>query len=170
LNTTTALFWTLPIAAAAHVFEEFAFPGGFKAWYARYRPETATSFTPAFAIGINALLLVLCSIPLLAGPIPRSVALWLTLAAVLAGNTIFHARATLKMREYSPGLVSALLLYVPLAVVGFIHFLRTGDASMGTAISAALIGGAYNVFAARNHRRRARRSGDQTPKPGSQGV
>jgi uncharacterized membrane protein YccC len=86
---------------------------------------------------------------------------------VLAGNTIFHARATLKMREYSPGLVSALLLYVPLAVVGFTHFLRTGDASMGTAVSAVLIGSAYNVFAARNHRRRARRHGDQTIEPGS---
>jgi hypothetical protein len=42
----TLFFWALPIAAAAHVFEEFAFPGGFKEWYARYRPETATSFTP----------------------------------------------------------------------------------------------------------------------------
>jgi hypothetical protein len=167
VNTTTALFWTLPIAAAAHVFEEFAFPGGFKEWYARYRPETATSFTPVFAIGINTLLLVLCSIPLLGGPTPRSVALWLTLAAVLVGNTIFHARATLKMGEYSPGLVTALLLYLPLGIIGFTHFLRAGYASAGTAISAALIGGAYNVFAANNHRRRARRHAEQTIEPGS---
>jgi hypothetical protein len=167
VNTTTALFWALPIAAAAHVFEEFGFPGGFKEWYARYRPETAISFTPAFAIGINALLLVLCSIPLLLGLTPQAVALWLTIAAVLVGNTIFHARATLKMREYSPGLVTALLLYLPLGIVGFNHFLRAGYASVGTAISAALIGAAYNVFSANNHRRRARRQGDQTSKPGS---
>src|SRR4051812_11952887 len=122
----SVLFWALPIAAAAHIFEEFVFPGGFKAWYARYRPETATSFTPAFAIGINALLLVGCVSPLLNGTSPQSIALWLTLAALLVGNMGFHARAALKMREYSPGLVTALLLYLPLGVVGFIHFLRTG--------------------------------------------
>jgi uncharacterized protein with HXXEE motif len=154
---TNALLWVLPIAAAAHVFEEFVFPGGFKAWYSRYRPETATSFTPAFAIGINALLLVGCSLPLLSGPTPQAVSLWLTLAAVVAGNAVFHARATLRMREYSPGVVTGLFLYVPLAVVGFIHFVRVGQASLGTAIVAALIGGSYNFFTVMNHRRRARR-------------
>jgi hypothetical protein len=153
----TLYFWALPIAAAAHVFEEFVFPGGFKEWYARYRPETATSFTPAFAVGINAFLLVACSAPLLLGPTPRSVALWLTLAAVLAGNAVFHARATLRMREYSPGLVTALLLYLPLAILGFTHFLRLGQASAGTAVSAALIGVSYSFFSTFNHRRRARR-------------
>jgi uncharacterized protein with HXXEE motif len=152
----TTLFWALLLAAAAHVFEEFVFPGGFKAWYARYRPETATSFTPRFAIGINALLLVGCSLPLLSGPTPQVIALWLTLAAVVAGNAVFHARATLKMREYSPGLVTALFLYVPLAVLGFIHFVRVGEASWGTAIVAALLGGSYDLFSVMNHRRRAR--------------
>jgi len=160
----TLLFWALPLAAAAHIFEEFVFPGGFKTWYARYRPETATSFTPAFAIGINALLLVGCMSPLINGASPQSIALWLTLAALLVGNMGFHARAALKMREYSPGLVTALLLYLPLGVVGFIHFLRTGQASAGTAIVAALLGGAYNFYSAMNHRRRARRAG-QTPAP-----
>jgi len=154
----TALFWALLLAAAAHIFEEFVFPGGFKAWYARYRPETATSFTPGFAIGINALLLVGCSLPLLNGRTPQMVALWLTLAAVVAGNAVFHARATFRMREYSPGLATALLLYVPLAVLGYVHFVRAGEASSGTAITAALLGGSYNVFSAMNHRRRARQA------------
>jgi Protein of unknown function with HXXEE motif len=157
----TFLLKALPLAAAAHVFEEFVFPGGFKAWYARYRPETAVSFTPTFAIGINALFLVACSLPLLSGPTPQAVSLWLTLAALVVGNAVFHARATLKMREYSPGLVTSLLLYVPLAVLGFIHFVRVGEASSGTAIAAALLGGSFNVFTAINHRRRARR----VPKP-----
>lgn len=154
----TVLFFALLLAAAAHVFEEFVFPGGFKAWYARYRPETATSFTPRFAIGINALLLMVCSLPLLSGPTPQAVALWLTVAALVAGNAVFHARATVRMREYSPGLVTGLLLYVPLAIVGFVHFIRTGEASWGTAIVAALLGGSYNVFTVMNHRRRARRA------------
>jgi hypothetical protein len=48
------LSWALPIAAAAHVFEEFVFPGGFKEWYGRYRPETIHSFTPTFAVVIRA--------------------------------------------------------------------------------------------------------------------
>jgi uncharacterized protein with HXXEE motif len=165
VDVDAALFWALPIAAAAHVFEEFVFPGGFKRWYARYRPETAVSFTPAFAVGINALMLVGCSLPLLQGPVPQSIALWLTLAALLAGNAVFHARATLKMREYSPGLATALLLYLPLAAIGFAHFLRTGEASMGTAVAAALLGGSYSFWSAMNHRRRARRRGGPAPEP-----
>ena len=95
--------------------------------------------------------------PLLLGPTPRSVALWLTIAALLAGNSVFHARATLRMREYSPGLVTALLFYLPLAVLGFTYFLRAGEASVGTAVSAALIGVSYSFISTFNHRRRARR-------------
>jgi hypothetical protein len=153
----TFLLKALPLAAAAHVFEEFVFPGGFRAWYARYRPETAVSFTTTFAVGINALFLVVCSLPLLSVPSPQAIALWLTLAAVVFGNAVFHARGTLKMREYSPGVVTGVLLYMPLAVVGFLHFVQVGEATLGTAIVAALLGGSYSLFTVINHRRRARR-------------
>jgi hypothetical protein len=40
------LFW-LPLAAAgAHDFEEFAWPGGFRAWYREYRPDHPRRYSP----------------------------------------------------------------------------------------------------------------------------
>lgn len=151
------LAWAPLVAVAAHIVEEFVFPGGFFAWYRRYSPEAAVSFTPAYAVGINGLLVALCLAIPLQGVGPRGVALWLTIAAVLVGNTVFHVRATIRGREYSPGLVTSLLLYVPLGIYGYAYFVRSGRASLGTALSAAVLGGSYNFISASIHRRRARR-------------
>jgi hypothetical protein len=94
---------------------------------------------------------------------PRGSALWLTIAAVLVANAMFHVRATLRMREYSPGLVTSLSLYLPLGIYGYLYLVRSGQASVGTAVLAALLGGSYNWISAGMHRRRARRvAGDST--------
>ncbi len=153
-----ALRWAPFVSACLHVTEEFFLPGGFPAWYRRYRPETAASFTVRFAIVVNVILLAVCLTLALLPPGPRTVAFWLTVVALLAANVGFHLVATIRMREYSPGVVTAVLCYAPLAIVGFAHYLSTGQASWGTAIGAVLLGGSYNFFTARNHRRRARRA------------
>jgi uncharacterized protein with HXXEE motif len=154
--TTSMFFWALPAAALAHIFEEFVYPGGFTAWYARYRPETALSFTRGFAIGINVALVAGCAAPLVSRP-PQSVALWLTLAALVAGNALFHVRGVYVLRSYSPGVITSVLLYLPLAIAGYPHFLRSAEASPGTALAALVLGGSYNFISAWRHRLRARR-------------
>lgn len=157
------LAWAPAAAVGAHIFEEFVYPGGFSAWYRRYRPDAALSFTPRFAFWINALLVGVCLLIPLQGLGPNGVALWLTVAALLAGNAMFHLRATLRGREYSPGLVTSVSMYLPLAVFGYVHLLRSGRASLGTAASAAILGGSYNFISAWLHRRRARRGPSPTP-------
>lgn len=154
--TTSQLFWALPAAALAHIFEEFVYPGGFTAWYARYRPETALTFTRGFAIGINVALVVGCAAPIISRP-PQSVALWLTMAALVAGNALFHLRAAYKMRVYSPGVITSVLLYLPIAAAGYPHFVRSGEASPGTALAAFVLGGSYNFISAYRTRALARR-------------
>ena len=52
----TWIFWAPLCAASLHIFEEFVLPGGFAAWYRRYRPEIQKSITPRFLVIINALL------------------------------------------------------------------------------------------------------------------
>jgi len=142
----------------AHIVEEFVFPGGFSEWYRRYRPEAAVSFTPRFAVGINALLVAVCLLIPLQGIGRQGAALWLTVAAVLIANAVFHLRATFRTREYSPGVVTATLLYAPLAAYGYGAFVRSGRASVGTAICAAVLGGSFNFVSAWLHHRRARRA------------
>jgi hypothetical protein len=150
--------WAPAVATVIHIFEEFVFPGGFTAWYRRYRPDAALSFTPRFAVTINALLLGVSLLIPLQGLGPSGVALWLVVAALLVGNALFHIRATLSAREYSPGLVTSVLGYLPLGILGYIYFLRSGRASLGTAVSSAVLGGSYNLISVWLHRRRARRA------------
>ncbi len=149
------LFW-MPLAAASiHIFEEFVWPGGFASWYREYRPEISRSISPGFLAGINALLLCLCAIAGVAGATPRSTSLFLTVVAVLAGNALFHITATIRMRRYSPGVVSGVVLYLPLALAAFPIVLHARLASPETAMVSAAMGLSYQFFSSLNHRRRA---------------
>ena len=151
------LNWSLAIAAAIHIAEEFGFPGGFKTWYITYKPEIARSISDRFLVFINALLMVFSITVAVAMYFPsgNGVAAWLTLAALLFANAIFHIVGAIKTRQYSPGMISGIVLYIPLAVYGYPHFVRSGQASIGTAFFAMLIGGSYHFIAYLNHRRRA---------------
>ena len=152
------LAWSLLCAALIHIIEEFVWPGGFKAWYRVYLPGIAASVTDRFLIGINGVLLGFSALVALAVQAPHGngVAAWLSLAALLFCNGFFHALGTVQTRRYSPGVISGMLLYVPLAVYGFTHYVRSGRASVPTALFAVLIGGSYHFVSYMNHLRRAR--------------
>src|SRR5258705_4472400 len=123
------LNWSLAIAAAIHISEEFAFPGGFKTWYLTYKPEIARSISNRFLVFINALLMVFSISVALAMYFSKGngMAAWLTLAALLFSNAIFHVIGAVRTRRYSPGMISGIVLYLPLALYGFPHFVTTGQ-------------------------------------------
>jgi len=152
------LAWSLAGAASIHIFEEFVFPGGFKSWWCAYRPEIAASVSNGFLVMINAVLLGFSVMVALAVQAPRGngVAAWLALAALLFSNAVFHIIGAFQTKRYSPGMISGIVLYFPIAIYGFVHFLQIGRASISTALWAALIGGSYHFISFANHRRRAR--------------
>jgi len=146
----------LPLGAVVlHLIEEFAWPGGFPAWYRRYVPSGAASITTSRLLRVNALFVAMAAVAGILFPRPYGVALWLIVASIGAANAFFHLWATVKMREYSPGLVTGLLLYLPLAAYGFYAFAVKGLASRSTLAQAALVGPAYHLYLAYRHRRRA---------------
>lgn len=166
--------WWAPLGAAAlHIVEEFVWPGGFAAWDRTYRPEIAASITTRLHVIVNAALLYLCfavavagqpdGVLTLGGTRMRSVphawapAAWIGLAALLASNTAFHIAGAMKTRRYSPGIVTGIVLYLPLAVCGYWYFLSTGQISPLTAVIATAVGGSYHMWAALAHRARAAR-------------
>ena len=151
------LSWSLAGAASIHIIEEFVFPGGFKAWWCAYKPNIAASVSNRFLIIVNGILIGFSVIVALAVSAPKGngVAAWLTLAALLFSNAIFHIIGAVQTKRYSPGMISGIVLYIPLAIYGFAHFLRSGQASMGTALLAFAIGGSYHFISFANHRRRA---------------
>lgn len=135
------LYWAPLAAASLHIVEEFVYPGGFAAWDRSYRPELSRTITGRFHLTINGLLLVACydvwalRSGTMGGP------LWLTVMALLFANAVWHLVGSVKSRTYSPGVVTGLMLYVPLTVYGYARFLRTGQVSVPTALLACAVGG-----------------------------
>jgi hypothetical protein len=156
MSPTSPLFLWLPLTAvAAHLVEEFVWPGGFADWYRAYRPERASSVTARLLVVINAVLVVIALVPPVLGPSPRGLAMWLVVAAIGAVNALFHLWATLRGRAYSPGVVTGALGYLPLAALGWNVLVQSGIVSPGTTIQAVVVGAGFHVWSAWNHRRRA---------------
>lgn len=138
--------WSLFIAACAHEIEEFAWPGGFRAWYIGYSPHVEPTMTPRFLIGINALVLAAAALAAIYFKSPAMRLLWLAVASSVGINGVWHLQATLRTRRYSPGVVTGTILYIPLVSYAFLHFVRCGWASPREALSAASYGAAYWIF------------------------
>jgi hypothetical protein len=145
------LLWAPLAAACAHIVEEFAWPGGFMAWYREYRGPAASRITPRFLVFINAALLIGCWDAAAATDTPVTRAFWLAMCAVLGANGCWHVWAAVRTRRYSPGVVTGVLLYIPLAAYGFATSIGSGRVAAGTAAASALIGASYPIWSAIFH-------------------
>jgi hypothetical protein len=153
---TDWLAWAPLAAACCHMFEEFVWPGGFPEWYRRYRPD-ASRITPRMLVILNAALLAACLNYALMARTTLG-AIWLLgLSALLCSNGLWHAWASVKTHTVSPGVVTGILLYVPLMIVEFNWYLRTGRVNFRAAAAAAVAGGSYQVWSALYHRGAAKR-------------
>jgi hypothetical protein len=156
------LWWAPLFAVLAHIAEEFVYPGGFADWDRAYRPHYRSGITARVLIVVNVGLIALCvgiaasedEISFgafhLRGFLPARYAVveWLTLAALLFANAIFHLKGTVETGRVSPGVGTGVLFYIPLATYGFWYFISAGRISPGAALLAALIGGSYEVWPA----------------------
>ena len=148
-----ALLWGPLVAASLHIFEEFVWPGGFLQWYLKYR-ENPKTVNRNFLLLINAALLLALLTGAMAGRRERSVALLLTISALLFANGCWHIWASYKSRSYSPGTITGTLLYLPLGVFEYLSWIRLREASVGTAVFALIIGCSYPLWSANYHKRR----------------
>jgi hypothetical protein len=127
---TTSVSLLIVLCAAIHVAEEYFC--GWLAWTAQFvRGVTRTHFV----VG-NALFLALC----VAGVVLPDPAFRLSLAALLLWNALVHLVPTVVRREYSPGVVSALLLYVPLGVHAYAGALHGSMATSRQVIASVPMG------------------------------
>ena len=104
--------WATLAAASLHISEEFVIPGGFRAWYTRYRPNSSRITTRMLVI-VNVALLIACTNVALLGRLPLGIAYWMMMSAVLCSNGIWHAWANYKSHAYSLGVVTGVLIYAP---------------------------------------------------------
>jgi hypothetical protein len=145
------LIWAPLAAASVHIFEEFAWPGGFPRWYQRYRAN-AKSVNGRFLFIINAGLLITLLEGALASRTPVGVALLLTFSAILFSNGCWHLWASHVSHSYSPGAITGTLLYLPLPLFEYAGWMQLGHASAWTAILAFAVGSSYPMWSARYHK------------------
>ena len=135
------IFFVILAAAVLHVFEEYAWPGGFPAFMRRMAPRFAPAVTTPFAVVINGAFLLLCAIATLIGP--AASVFGLSVAALLIVNGLTHIGSALRAGRYAPGLVTGVLLYLPLGAYAFYAALTSGWVSPRQALTAGLLGLAY---------------------------
>jgi hypothetical protein len=146
------------VAACLHITEEFFLPGGFADWDRRYRPEFAGSITSRLHIVMNVLLLVLAYDVFATRHHHIGPLMWMTVAALLFTNALWHLRGAWKTRRYSPGMVTGTLLYIPMTIYGYLYFLRSGATTVGTALLGFAIGSSYLFISPLIHRVRTKRA------------
>lgn len=120
------ILWLVPIAYAVHMIEETP---RFVPWTKKYSWLFTSQFTmPKFIMG-NCLFMtyVLVSIFLaLFYPGEWTIILGLSTAAWIFSNFLLHATITLYSGEYSPGVVTAGAIYVPVSLYIYTKFLESG--------------------------------------------
>ncbi len=146
LPSSGLIAWGLLAATCAHEYEEFIWPGGFRAWYIAYSPHVERSMTTRFLILINTIVPLAAAIAAVFFVRPWARLLWLGVASGVAINAIWHVQATVRARCYSPGVVTGALLYLPLVAYAFAHFVGCGLVSPRNAITAATFGAAYWIL------------------------
>ena len=164
-HVAVVLVFCLPIAFGLHVCEEFIFPGGAGEWFKAYRPQYAGAYTPSYFFKINAIPLGLSVLVCLGAFDYREgfsfggIRAWLAFVSLQGFNGVYHLRGAIETRRYSPGMVTGTVLYLPLAILGFAHLLRTGAVDVFSAIVCLLIGAAAQPVFDRIKERRMAKAG-----------
>lgn len=128
------LLWPFVPAYAIHVAEEWF--GGFTTWVAQIAgsPMSGDAFV---AINLIAMLLLVVAIRAAARDEANG---WIavTIATIGLINTVSHAGGALMTRSYSPGLASAVVLYIPL---GLLTMIRASEQAPRATLARGVIAG-----------------------------
>ena len=144
--TFAILALVLPACIMAHVTEEFLFPGGFIEWYQEWIPSKSKSIRPGYLVWINTLMIGVCVLPIALGASERGIGIWYTVAAIAGINACFHIIGVIKLKKYSPGVITGVQLYLPLFMVGTCYLLSKGGISWIKALAILAVAIGYHVF------------------------
>jgi len=136
------VFWAMVGAAVVHVGEEYFFG------FIDFSRDMGWRFTAgmdlvAFIV-VDALFILLCVAGALMGMDQPFFSL--SIAALFLINTVMHLVPMAMVRRYSPGSVSALFLYVPLAIYAFYVVDEAGKLTALTVLGAFLLSFLWLAF------------------------
>jgi len=138
------IFPSLFIAALLHVVEEYYVPGGFFDFVRRLGTGIAEQLTLSVAIVVNGLFLLLALLAAILWrnyPVPS-----LSIAGLLLVNALIHVAGSLRAKAYAPGLLTAVILYVPLSLAAFVIAAKESFVSTQGLVVAMALGFLYHIL------------------------
>jgi hypothetical protein len=139
----SSVFWMFVLASLVHVGEEYFFPGGFLESVRQLNPRYAAAFTVPFAVILNSAFVLLVIAGALVGE--RSLVFSLSIAGLLFINGFAHLAGTIITSHYQPGVISGLLLYLPLSVTAVFLYFTAGRIEISDLVFAGLLGLLYQL-------------------------
>lgn len=138
------IFGALFAVSAIHMAEEYVYPGGFMDFVKRLNPRFAPRVTVRFAVVANGLQLLLCLIAVVVG---KSVPVFsMSVAGLLFINGLAHIMGCLRVRGYAPGVITGILLYLPLSVYAYDLFLSAGLLTASELVVTGILGALYQLL------------------------
>jgi hypothetical protein len=114
--------WLFPAIYLAHIAEEFWGGGGYSAYVARTRGVTLSPVRFLVLTGLGWALIVVGII--LARKFKFTQWLMVCLSTVVAANGLSHTINSVIRAQYNPGLISGLLIFIPLGMATLVYLKR----------------------------------------------
>ena len=137
------IFVAFLITSTLHMTEEYFFPGGFMSMMKRLNPKYARFVTVRMAVIVNGLQLVFCIFAILVAN--TSLVFSMSIAALLFINALTHLGGCIRTQGYVPGVVSGILLYLPLSVYAYSLFLHSGQLTPNQVVITGSLGLLYQA-------------------------
>lgn len=135
--TFSKLVLLAPPAYLLHILEEAS---GFVVWTRLYPTLFSNTLSTTIFVITNAVYMSLVVVAVLLCARRSAVTLGLAVIVFLFSNAVFHIGFTIFSGIYSPGTVTAVVLYVPLTVAGFYSANREGLLGIRRVLMALLLG------------------------------
>ena len=129
-----------PLAYAFHHYEE-SIIFNFRAWRSLYFPDNKMPSTEMMLVILMAITLVYIILHFKVENKASAQSIIIFLMASQVNNIIFHTGGTVVFQDFSPGLITAILLYIPVNIFIMQKALQEGWISKSSLIVLFLLGG-----------------------------
>jgi Protein of unknown function with HXXEE motif len=137
------VFVWMMAAAILHIFEEYVYPGGFLRWMRIL--ITSASLTVVDAVIINGAFLGLVFSPLMDAPAKTPI-LSISIPSLLLINGMLHVLGTFITKRYSPGVITAVLLYFPIGGYAIFELARSWQLPSSIIVEGILLGAGWHLI------------------------
>ncbi len=138
------IFSAFLVISLIHMVEEYFYPGGFMEVMKRLSSRFAPFVDVPMAVIINGLQLLLCIIAIAVGQ--KALVFSMSIAGLLFINALMHILGCIRARGYAPGVISGVLLYMPLSAYAYYLFIGSSQLTLNGVVFTGVLGLMYQAI------------------------